>query len=164
MLKDFAICQGNVDNAINIMKEVAQWCEDTGKNMWKTDELSKDILLKGISEENFYVGRVGNDNAAAMILQWHDPLFWPLIEEDESGFIHKLCVRRIYSGKGLSRMMIDYAIEECKKKRIRYLRLDTGWDRQKLCDLYESLGFIKVGKKTIGVLDYALYELEIMMR
>jgi ribosomal protein S18 acetylase RimI-like enzyme len=111
---------------------------------------------------NFCVGKVGNNNAAAMILQWQDFLFWPQFKADESGFIHKLCVRRNYSGQGLSCKMVAYAIEECKKKDIRYLRLDTGWHRQKLCDLYESLGFVKVGKKTIGDMDYALYEMKII--
>lgn len=160
-MQNFEIIKGDVESAINIMKEVAQWCENTGKNMWKVNELSKDILLKGLKEENFYVGRVENDNAASMILQWYDSIFWPEIGENESGFIHKLCVRRIYSGKGLSKKMIDYAIEDCKKKGVKYLRLDTGWNRNKLCQLYESLGFVKVGKKTINVKDYALYEMKI---
>lgn len=158
---DFEIRKGDVDSAIHIMKEVAQWCEDTGKNMWKAEELSPEILRIGIEADNFYVGRVGDDNASAMILQWHDPLFWPEIEYGESGFIHKLCVRRIHSGKGLSGKMIDYAMEECRKNGARYLRLDTGWSRKKLRQLYESLGFVKVGKKTVRGKDYALYEMKL---
>lgn len=162
MLNDFKVCKGDVDSAIRIMQEVAEWCEKTGRSMWRIDMLSRDILLQGLQAENFYVGKVGNDNAATMILQWQDSLFWPQINKDDSGFIHKLCVRRIYSGQGLSGKMVAYAIEECKKKGIKYLRLDTGWRRRKLCNLYESLGFVKVGKKTIDDMDYALYEMRII--
>jgi GNAT superfamily N-acetyltransferase len=161
MVKDFEVSKGDIDNAISMMKEVAQWCEDTEKNMWKINDLSKDILIKGLTAENFCIGKVKNENVATMILQWHDTLFWPQIKENESGFIHKLCVRRMYSGKGLAQEMIAYAIQECQRKQIGYLRLDTGWDRPKLCQLYESLGFVKVAKKTIGTLDYALYEMKI---
>ena len=160
-MKNFAIVQGDIDNAIAIIKEVAQWCEDTGKKMWHPDDLSRERLLQGITAENFCVGKVGNDNAAAMILQWYDPLFWPELHEGESGFVHKLCVRRKYSGQGLSQRMIARAIEECKARGIHYLRLDTGWHRPRLCELYESLGFVKVGKKTIGSRDYALYEMKL---
>ncbi|HBF36211.1 MAG TPA: hypothetical protein DDW50_02700 [Firmicutes bacterium] len=160
-MKDFAVVQGDMDNAIAIMKEVAQWCADTGKKMWHPNELSRERLLQGITAENFCVGKVGNDNAAAMILQWHDPLFWPQVAKDKSGFIHKLCVRRSYGGQGLSQKMVAYAIEACRKKRIRYLRLDTGRDRYPLHALYESLGFVQVGKKAIGERNYVLYEMKI---
>lgn len=57
--------------------------------------------------------------------------------------------------------MINSAMEECKQKGIRYLRLDTGWNRYKLCALYESMGFVQVGKKTVRERDYALYEMKI---
>jgi GNAT superfamily N-acetyltransferase len=159
MIKDFSVYQGDVDNAINVMREVAKWCESTGKNMWKIDDLTKDNLMEGLSEDNFYLGKFGNDIGSSMILQWYDPVFWPLIKPNESGFIHKLCVKRKYSGMGVSKKMVAYAIEECKKKGINHLRLDTGWNRSKLCQLYESMGFINVGRKTIGAMDYALYDL-----
>ncbi len=159
MLKDFVFCQGEVDNAISTLREVAKWCEVTGKNMWTVEDLTKEELMQGLTEENFYVGKVGNSVISSMILQWHDQLFWPEIKHDESGFIHKLCVRREYSGLGVSKLMIEQAIEECKKRGIHTIRLDTGWNRLKLHELYESLGFIKVGRKTIAEREYALYKL-----
>ena len=161
MMRDFTINNGDIDGAIDIMREVALWCEATGKNMWRMEQLSKEVLLNGLTAENFYIGKIGSKNAAAMILQWYDPLFWPELHEGESGFVHKLCVRRKYSGQGLSQRMIARAIEECKARGIRYLRLDTGWHRPRLCELYESLGFVKVGMKTIGSRDYALYEMKL---
>lgn len=161
MLKGFYVYKGEVDNAINILREVAKWCEDTGKNVWRVDELTRYNLMKGLSEDNFYVGKIENDIASSMILQWHDPLFWPEIKPNESGFIHKLCVKREYSGKGISQLMIEAAIEECKKKGIYTLRLDTGWNMKKLCELYENTGFIKVGRKIVRETEYALYEMKI---
>lgn len=162
MLTEFFVCKGEVDNAITVLREVAGWCEDTGKNMWRIDTLTKEILMKGLSEDNFYVGKVGNDIVSSMILQWHDPIFWPEIKQNEAGFIHKLCVKSEHSGMGIAKLMIEHAIAECKRKGIRTLRLDTGWDRQKLHALYERIGFRKAGKKTIGEMDYALYEMDIV--
>jgi GNAT superfamily N-acetyltransferase len=162
MIKDFIVNKGEVDNAITILREVAKWCEATEKNMWKVDALTKDILMEGLSEDNFYVGKVGKNIVSSMILQWYDPLFWPEIKQNESGFIHKLCVKREYSGLGVSKLMIEHAIEECKSKGVYTLRLDTGWDREKLCYLYESIGFNKIGKRTIGETDYALYEMKVL--
>lgn len=161
MINKFTVAVGEVDASINILREVAQWCEDNKLNMWKVSDLTKERLLTGVKEENFCIGKIGEDSACAMILQWYDPLFWPDAKENEAGYIHKLCVRRKYSGLGLSGRMVKFAIEECRKRGIRYLRLDTGWNREPLCKLYESFGFRKVGKRILGEREFALYELEI---
>lgn len=157
--KAFKILSGQVDIALHIIREVAQTCIDHHMSMWALDELTKDKLLKNLTADNFYIGMIGNDNATAMILQWHDPIFWPHLNENESGFVHKLCIRRKYAGMHLSKEMIDFAITECKKRGLKYLRLDTAGNIKKLCNIYESMGFVKVGQKVIADRDYALYEL-----
>jgi ribosomal protein S18 acetylase RimI-like enzyme len=161
MMNDFNVVVGAVDISIDILREVALWCEDNKMGMWKLGDLTKERLLSGVTDDNFLVGRIEEDNVCSMILQWSDPIFWPEAEENEAGYIHKLCVRRKYSGMGLSKKMIEYAVSECKKRGIRYLRLDTGWRKEPLCKLYEGLDFRKVGKKILGEREYALYELKI---
>ena len=161
MTDNFKVVTGEVDNAIDILREVAQWCEDNKMKMWRVSDLTKERLLVGVSLESFCVGKIGEDNASSMILQWYDPLFWPDAKENEAGYIHKLCVRRKYSGMGLSGNMVEYAVSECKKRGIGYLRLDTGWSREPLCNLYESLGFRRVGKRILGESQFALYEMQV---
>jgi ribosomal protein S18 acetylase RimI-like enzyme len=161
MSDNFNVVVGEVERSIDVLREVAQWCEDNKLGMWKVSDLTKERLLTGVSEENFCVGMIGEDSACSMILQWYDPLFWSEGKKNEAGYIHKLCVRRKYSGMGLSVKMIEFAVEECKKRKIRYLRLDTVWNRESLCKLYESLGFRKVGKRVLKQKEYALYQLEI---
>jgi ribosomal protein S18 acetylase RimI-like enzyme len=58
--------------------------------------------------------------------------------------------------------MVEFALVECEKRNINYLRLDTGWTNTKLCNLYKSLGFKIVDK---FILDnggaFALFEMKI---
>jgi ribosomal protein S18 acetylase RimI-like enzyme len=96
-----------------------------------------------------------------MILQWYDPVFWPQANEFEAGYIHKLCVREKYTGRKISRLMVDFAVDECRERGIHYLRLDTGWGNKRLCELYESLGFVKVDKYMLGDRAFALFEMRI---
>ncbi len=153
---------GEVDLAIDIMREVAQWCIDAGKPMWRLPELTREELLCGPrSRESFVVARVAGVPAASMILQWHDPLFWPAVAENESGFVHKLCVRRSFAGRSLSKDMMGYAIQQCRQRGIAFLRLDTDFTRPRLCRLYEGMGFLGAGRKTVGGREYALYEMRI---
>ncbi|HYH03660.1 MAG TPA: GNAT family N-acetyltransferase [Bacillota bacterium] len=161
LTEELVVQTGEVDQAVWIMREVAGWCAATDKNMWQLDELTPAALQNGITAQNFCVGWLSGEPAATMILQWTDPVFWPEINADQSGFIHKLCVRRQFAGKGLSRQMVEFAIGECRKRGIHYLRLDTGWQRLKLRNLYEKLGFVCKGRKVVAGKEYALYEMQI---
>ncbi len=146
MINDFNVSKGDVDTAIYIMKEVATWGRSIGLNVWKDEHLTREGLMVNVFEDDFYVGKVLGNNACCMLLQWSDTFFWPNSKENEAGYVHKLCVRREYAGMGLPGKMIEFAIEECKRRNIIYLRLDTGWDNEKLCNLYKNLGFEIVDK------------------
>lgn len=163
MINNFKVLSAEVQPAINIMKEVAKWGRSAGLNVWKDEHLTREKLMVGINENDFYIGQVSEDNACCMILQWNDTLFWPKAKENEAGYIHKLCVRRDYSGLGLSRKMVEFAIEECRRRSVHYLRLDTGWSKKKLCNLYESLGFKLVDKTMLEDRgEFALFEMKIL--
>jgi ribosomal protein S18 acetylase RimI-like enzyme len=159
---ELEIRAGEIDLAVEIMQEVAQWCIDVGKPMWSLKELTRERLLcLPRVQDSFLVARCGGQPAASMILQWHDPQFWPMVKVRESGFIHKLCIRRSFAGKGLSRRMVEHAVNECRKRGIEYLRLDTDFTKPRLRGLYESMGFVKAGRRFVDGKDYALYELRI---
>ncbi|MGA2615044.1 MAG: GNAT family N-acetyltransferase [Spirochaetia bacterium] len=159
---ELEIRAGEVDLAIEVMQEVAQWCIESGNPMWSLGELTRGKLLRHPrAEDSFIVARSGGTPAASMILQWHDLLFWPMVKEYESGFIHKLCVRREFAGKGLSTALVGHAVRECSRQGVEYLRLDTDITKPKLHDLYERMGFVRAGRKLVDGRDYALYELRL---
>ena len=157
----FSFSTGDIDEAVDVMREAAGWLIDSGVPLWKLEDLTKENLLKENSAEEFYIFRVNDESAGAMILKWHDPFFWPNAETGESGYIHKLSVRRKYAGKGVSIKMIDQAIEECRKRKAAYLKLDCDPGRRKLCDFYANLGFIRVDRRMIGPFDIAFYEFKL---
>lgn len=162
MVNDFKVLSGDIDATINIMKEVTNWGQSVGLKVWKDEDITKEKLMLNTNEGDFYIGQVSDDNACCMILQWNDTIFWPKAKDNEAGYIHKLCVRRKYSGIGLSKEMVQFAIEECKKRNLKYLRLDTGWHKMKLRNLYESLGFELVGKTVLDDRgEFALFEMKI---
>lgn len=160
---NFTVTTGDVDRAIRIMKEVAAWGRSLGYRVWLDEWLSKeDLLTDGVEEENFCVGTVDGVDACTMILQWVDPEFWPDAPPNEAGYIHKLCVRRDYAGKQLSAKMVEYAKEQCRIRGAKYLRLDTGWDEEKMKEIYTGLGFEIVKKLEFkNGKAMALYELKI---
>ncbi len=154
------ITSGNTSIAIEIMCEAASWLIETGKPLWRLEDLTEQKILAGITKDDVYVGWVAEEAAAAMILQWSDPFFWPQANDD-SGFIHKLVVRRRFAGMNVSRQMVEWAKQEARRRGKTYIRLDCAGDRPKLCSFYESLGFQQVDRRMVGVFDEAFFEMRL---
>ncbi|MEN6472232.1 MAG: GNAT family N-acetyltransferase [Clostridiaceae bacterium] len=159
----FYLKKNAADEAISVMREVAAWGRANGFRAWKDEWLTKEELVREEApEEDFCVGLVDSQPACCMILQWVDTEYWPEAPKYEAGYLHKVCVRRAYAGKGLVSRMVDCAEEEATARGARFLRLDTGWEMAKVRALYEALGFKLVQKLEFpNGCAMALYELEI---
>jgi len=152
------IYNSNIEIASEIMTEAAKWLVKINQPLWNFEQLLPEYLIRDYSKENIYVGWEGSEAIAAMALLWHDPVFWPEYNLNESGFIHKLSVRREFANKGYSKEMIIFAEKECLNKNINYLRLDCAGERPRLCNFYKDLGFIQVDRKKIIGFDVARFE------
>jgi len=135
--------QGDKDEAIDIMREAAKWLIDAGKPLWTIDELTVEHLSNPPDE--FIVMWDGEQSIAAITLSFTkniiDKNCWPKIPPDESGFLHKLSIRRKYAGKGLAALLVEHAKQLCKAKGVRYLRLDCLSNREGLMSFYKNCGF-----------------------
>jgi len=140
--------ENRTDDALFVIREAAQWLIDIRKPLWQLDELTEEKLFRDQNKMTV-VAYQDNEPAAAMILQWYDPLFWPDIKENESAFVHKLSVRRKFKGQGFSSTLLNHAALICKQKGVNFLRLDCDATRSKLCEFYESNGFSSIGQKKV---------------
>ncbi len=157
------ICFGEVDDAIFVMREVAAWGRGQGYRVWPDEWLTKEELITPDARpENFCIGRIDGEIACAFILQWTDLDYWPNTPRYEAAYLHKFCVRRKFAGMGMTKLATEAIQAECRKRGIRYIRLDTGLDEKVVRKIYLSAGY-----KIVDIIDYpngrsmALYELEV---
>ena len=69
---------------------------------------------------------------------------WHCVDKNKPStamYIHWLCVDRQFAGRGISKVMIDFAEHQAKNQNIKLLRVDTNADEMKLRHIYEDLGF-----------------------
>ena len=125
--------------------------------MWSKARISREGLLKEYLPEEFYIAYINDTPAGCMALQDCAPFFWfEPVEKGESLFLRKLSVRRFASGRNFSRNLLEYAVNKCREKNIKTLRLDCDANIEKLKNIYKSFGFIleKQETKKIGGKDY----------
>lgn len=154
---------GKVETAISVMREVAAWGREQGYRVWPDEWLTEEKLMTpDAQEENFCIGTINKEIVCAFILQWADSCYWLNAPKYEAAYLHKFCVRRKFSGMGMTKLVTEAISTECRKRHIRYIRLDTGLDEKAVRRIYLDAGY-----KIVDIIDYpngrsmALYELEI---
>jgi ribosomal protein S18 acetylase RimI-like enzyme len=152
-MMDIEIAQ-ETNKAISVMHNVSMWMEKSRMHLsewWQPQNMNRNFLLQHTEPDEFYVALVNGKPAASVILQDSERnQSWRSVDGDtpqKALYVHWLCVARDFAGKGYSKEMINFAAGEAKKRGFRLLRLDTDADGEKLCKLYEGLGFKLMGVK-----------------
>lgn len=139
-----------VENAISVMREVAVWGREQGYRVWPDEWLTKEELITADAQRsNFCIGMIDGEIACAFILQWADASYWPNAPKYEAAYLHKFCVRRKFAGMGMTRLVTEAIRAECRKRGIRYIRLDTGLDEKVVRKIYLNAGY-----KIVDIIDY----------
>lgn len=146
----------------DILLDVWEWLHKNKNDMWNKDWLKWKNLSKQYKIQECFISYIDNIPAGLIILQKYDPSHWKEIKPNESIFIHKLTVKRNFSGKGLANFMMNFAKDYAKQNSIKFVRLDTLSTRTKLRNFYENSGFRFVREELLfGKYNAALYFMEV---
>ena len=155
----FTVRNDQSDEFLSILREVGQWLIDTNQELWAIDTLTANNLIDDYTQDNCYVlyvdktpaagVPVAGTPAATFILQWKDPLYYADVPDNTAGFVHKVAIRRQFAGQHLFTAIIDFCREECLRRGLHQLQLETDATRPKLTEFYERNGFAPTYQKTI---------------
>lgn len=120
------------------------------------DGFSEKWVRDHLSRKDVYIVEEAGLPVATLTLDFGPDAHWGG-HEPSAGYVHGLCVKNGFNGRGLGSFMLDWCAEKIRDMGRRYIRLDCALQNEKLCAYYESLGFVRMGIKTDGV-DWSLYE------
>lgn len=164
-MNNLIFTHGDQSESLDIMREAAKWLIEKDNQLWPLKILTAEEL--GYSPDQFIVMyNQDHDSIATLAFCQEDDFFWPAIPHNTAGFIHKLAIRRKFSGKSYIKDLLQYTIQLCRKKGLNRLCLDCDADRKNLRIFYESLGFDLVETKEmnlpkIGKMNIALYSMKL---
>lgn len=121
------------------------------------DTYNIDYFKKEMQTNKLYVLKIDNKICGAMLLKELDCKYWS--DNASAYYIHHLTTS--INQKGIGKVLINYAIECCKKAGKEFLRLDCYQDSAFLNEYYQKIGFIKVGNGIKGSYEFNLYEMKI---
>lgn len=111
------------------------WVEENLGDMW--------VLM---DEAGFGGSMILNHQQAAdyQEIPWEIPA-----EPDAVMVIHTLCIPPSRAGRGYGRAMVNFAIDEAVRQKMKTLRLDTAAGNRPAAALYQSCGFALRGKRQV---------------
>jgi GNAT superfamily N-acetyltransferase len=143
----------------DILLEAAHWLQLQAVPMWRDDELVPERIVSDVSAGLFFLAESAGEAIGTLKFQCSDPIFWPDVPADESAFIHRVAVRRRFSGGGVSSPLLAWAAERAQTLDRRYLRLDCEASRPRLRAVYERFGFQHHSDRQVGPYFVSRYEL-----
>ncbi|HEY3915492.1 MAG TPA: GNAT family N-acetyltransferase [Verrucomicrobiae bacterium] len=151
----------DIECVAEILGEAARWLKQSGKAMWRDDELIPLRITADVEAGSFYIAECDGESAGVVKFQLEDAQFWPDVPEDESAFVHRLAVRRQFAGRGISSALLNWAVERARSLDRKFLRLDCEASRPKLRAIYERFGFIHHNNRQVGPYYVSRYEFRI---
>ncbi len=128
------------DEIHSILTEAANWLDQKGETLWREQHLNIEDITAQVKNSLFWLVKADGETAGCVRFQNEDQEYWDDVPHEDSAFIHRVAVRRKFSGGGISKAIIDWAKEKAAREGKTFLRLDCA-KREKLCRVYESHGF-----------------------
>lgn len=154
--------------------EMTDWLETAPYGPgWKKDIYpSPEELTDALENGELWVCEENGEYIASMILNSHSQEEYARVEwgvdakGDEVLLIHALGVKPEYHGKGVSRKMVEFAIERARKGGYKAMRLDVLDGNLPAERLYPKFNFrlvaaLEMFYEDTGLTLYKLYELEL---
>ena len=125
----------------SILQEAAQWLAEKQATLWSADRITIEQIATDVERKMFWLAEVGGEIGGCVRYQQTDEEHWDDVPHADSAFVHRLVVRRAFSGGAVSRFLIDWAKRKARGEGKTFLRLDCA-DRPALRNFYESCGFV----------------------
>ena len=146
---------------IDILREATRWLEQSGKPMWRDDELSSSRIAADVDAGLFFVAECDGEVAGTVKFQLEDLLFWPDLPQEQSAFVHRLAVKRQFAGGRVSSALLQWAVLRTRSLGRSFLRLDCEASRPRLRAVYEHFGFRHHSDRQVGPYFVSRYEYDV---
>ena len=119
------------------------------KNQVYWPVFSKELIINEIEENRQWKLLINGQIAFIWSTALNDELIWGNKSKEPSLYIHRIATNPEFRGQNLVKKLIDWANEFGKKKKIKYIQMDTVGFNKGLIGHYEKLGFDFLGTKEI---------------
>jgi len=139
---DIEIISTTKDDLADIFWLFEQAMELQGKNGYKVwDNIDKIGLEKDVENRLQYKILKGNDILCIFSIQHNDPFVWRDRDQNDAIYLHRIVVNPKFKGQKHFEKVLNWAKQFARHNNLKFIRMDTWADNEKIIDYYKSFGF-----------------------
>ena len=109
---------------------------------------SQELVENEIAENRQYKILVNREVAAIFAVTFNDPTIWKERDQDAI-YIHRIVTHPDFRGFSFVKQIVKWAKKYSKTHQLKFIRMDTWADNEKLLKYYTSCGFSFAGTVTM---------------
>lgn len=110
---------------------------------WQTFDRS--LIETELKEQRQWKITEGNEVACIFAITYNDPFIWGEKDKDPAMYIHRIVTHPSFHGKHYVKLIVEWAKEHAKQYNLKFIRMDTWGDNEKLIKYYQQCGFNFLG-------------------
>jgi ribosomal protein S18 acetylase RimI-like enzyme len=160
----------DLDTVFLLFKQVTQVQARDGYKVWSS--VDKETLERDVEKRCQYKIVKGDDILCLFTVLLSDPFIWRARENGDAIYLHRIVANPDFKGQKQFEKVLAWAIQYARQNAIKFIRMDTWADNEKLIGYYRSFGFEFIENyKTPDIpelprpnrnLDHALLELKVI--
>ncbi|MGH9821279.1 MAG: GNAT family N-acetyltransferase [Pyrinomonadaceae bacterium] len=107
-----------------------------------------EFINKEIDERRLWKITEDRQTACIYSITYADPIIWGKNSGESAMYIHRIVTNPDFRGRAYVRAITVWAKEFARAHDLRFVRMDTWGDNQKLIDYYKDCGFTYLGMMT----------------
>lgn len=143
----------DLDTIFQFFDAAITYQKKNGYQLWP--QFNKAMIETEIKEKRHWKIKDRDQIFCVFSVMYNDPVIWGEMDKDPSVYLHRIAVNPEFKGKGMVKIIKDWAIQHAKENNKKYLRMDTWGNNETIRNYYIKCGFNYIGqqqlKKTEGL-------------
>ena len=139
-----------IDAILSLTRACGKHMREHGIDQWDENYPDRASLLHDVNTETLFAYREGDEVLGIVVLnesqdEEYSEINWSTSDTDKNIVVHRLAVRPDQQGKGIARMLMDFAEKWAKSHKYDAIRLDTFSQNPRNQRFYRNRGYTDLG-------------------
>jgi ribosomal protein S18 acetylase RimI-like enzyme len=129
----------DLDKVLWLFEQAMDLRIKNGYKVWT--DIDKVALEKDIDNRLQYKIVKGTEILCIFSIQHSDPFIWRDRDQSDAIYLHRIVVNQNFRGQRQFEKVLNWAKQFARQKNLKFVRMDTWADNEKIIAYYKSFGF-----------------------
>jgi ribosomal protein S18 acetylase RimI-like enzyme len=137
----------DIETIFQLFSHAIDYQKKNGYDLWP--QFSRDLIENEINQKRHWKITEGNVIACIFSVMYNDPVIWGEKDKDPAVYLHRIAINPAFKGKGIMKVIRDWAFEHARENNKKYVRMDTWGNNETIRNYYIKCGFNYIGRRQL---------------